>query len=251
MPRPQVVAFDLDGTLAVSKSQVSDSMGSALARLTGSYKVAIMSGGKYAQFQKQVITALPASANLANLYLFPVCAGYCYHYEDGDWKLIDDNSYSPEEKTVIMKALEESMAETGFTKPPTPVWGERIEDRGALIAFSGLGQEAPWEAKKDWDPDKAKRRPLAEALARRLPQCEVKMNAATTIDITPKGITKAYGVGKLSAFTGVPVSEMLYVGDALFPGGNDEVVIPTGIPTRATAGPEETERIIEELLARV
>jgi hypothetical protein len=42
---------------------------------------------------------------------------------------------------------------------------------------------------------------------------------------------------------------MLYIGDALFPGGNDEVVKETGIETRQTSGPEETARIIRELLA--
>ncbi|HRH24446.1 MAG TPA: HAD-IIB family hydrolase [Candidatus Paceibacterota bacterium] len=251
MSLPKVVAFDLDGTLAVSKSQVSPEMGTLLAELTKKLPVAIMSGGKYAQFQKQVLTALPEDAHLENLYLFPVCAGYCYHFVDGEWKLVDDNSYTPEEKAVIMAALEESMAETGFTEPPTPVWGERIEDRGALIAFSGLGQEAPWEAKKEWDPHKEKRRPLWAALVARLPDCEVKMNAATTIDITRKGITKAYGVRKLSEFTGVPISEMLYVGDALFPGGNDEVVIPTGIPTRPIADTNETAAVIKEILAQV
>jgi hypothetical protein len=42
---------------------------------------------------------------------------------------------------------------------------------------------------------------------------------------------------------------MLYVGDALYPGGNDEVVILTGVQTRAVANPTETETIIDEILA--
>jgi hypothetical protein len=41
---------------------------------------------------------------------------------------------------------------------------------------------------------------------------------------------------------------MLFVGDALYPGGNDEVVISTGAQTRSTSGPPETNKIIEELL---
>jgi hydroxymethylpyrimidine pyrophosphatase-like HAD family hydrolase len=226
-------------------------MGATLARLLGKTKAAIMSGGAYAQFQKQVLTALPEGTDLHNLYLFPVCAGYCFNYVDNEWKLIDDNSLTNDEKALILKALDEAMAETGFTNPPEQIWGERIEDRGALIAFSGLGQQAPIEEKKKWDPDMNKRRPLAEALIKRLPGFEVKMNATTTIDITRKGITKAYGVQKLSAFTGAAVTDMLYIGDALFPGGNDEVVIPTGIQTRPTDGPEETARLIEELLSHI
>src|SRR3989344_3802563 len=44
-------------------------------------------------------------------------------------------------------------------------------------------------------------------------------------------------------------AQILYVGDALYPGGNDAVVIPTGIPTRSVSGPAETEKIIDELIA--
>lgn len=249
MSLPLVVAFDLDNTLAVSKSQMTPEMGALLSRLLARTKVAIMSGGAYHQFQKQVLTALPPETNLHNLYLFPVCAGYCYNFIDTEWKLVDDNSLTDEEKQKIFTALDEAMAETGFSEPPAQLWGERIEDRGALIAFSGLGQQAPVEEKKKWDPDMSKRRPLAEALIRRLPEFEVKMNATTTIDITRRGITKAYGVRTLSKLTGIPVSEMLYVGDALFPGGNDEVVVPTGIPTRPVANPEETAAVITELIS--
>ncbi len=245
---PRVIAFDLDSTLAVSKSPVTKEMGELLTRLLAVRTVAIMSGGKYGQFEKQVLTALPTNANLSNLYLFPVCAGYCYHFEEGSWKMIDDNSLTDAEKSKVMRALAEAMAETGFTEPPAHVWGERIEDRGALIAFSALGQEAPTDAKKAWDPDKKKRRPLAEALIKRLPDFEVKMNAMTTIDITRKGITKAYGIRKLSEFTATPISDMVYIGDALFPGGNDEVVKETGVVTREISGPDETMQVIKELL---
>ena len=46
----------------------------------------------------------------------------------------------------------------------------------------------------------------------------------------------------------VDTSEMLYVGDALYEGGNDYVVVPTGIRTMQTKGPSDTARIIDELL---
>lgn len=248
---PNVIAFDLDKTLAVSKSPVTSDMGVLIARLLEVRTVAVVSGGKYGQFEKQLFPALPEGAKLENLYLFPTSGGYCYHYENGTWALLDDNSLTSEEKAVVLKALEEAMAETGFTEPPAEVWGERTEDRGAQITFSALGQEAPPDAKEAWDPDKTKRRPLYDSLVRRLPNFKVRMNASTTIDITRLGITKAYAIRKLSELTGVPVSDMLYIGDALFPGGNDEVVKETGVPTKETSGPSETAEIIEELLAHV
>jgi phosphomannomutase len=36
---------------------------------------------------------------------------------------------------------------------PEMVWGELIEDRGSQITFSAIGQQAPLEEKKRWDPD--------------------------------------------------------------------------------------------------
>lgn len=248
---PPVIAFDLDNTLAISKSPVSPAMGALLARLLTYTRVAIMSGGAYTQFQKQVLTALPHTTVLSHLYLFPVCAGYCFNYSDGEWKLIDDNSLSVAEKQKILTALDEAMEETGFKDVSYQIWGERVEDRGALIAFSGLGQQAPIEEKVLWDPDLRKRRPLAEALSKRLADFEVKVNATTTIDITRKGITKAYGVRTLSKLTGVSIPDMLYIGDALFPGGNDEVVKETGIQTRQIKNPDETMQVIQTLLTQV
>jgi HAD superfamily hydrolase (TIGR01484 family) len=248
MSNPRAVAFDLDSTLAVSKSPVTPHMGALLARLIATRPVAIMSGGKWAQFQKQVLTALPTDANLSNFYLFPNCAGYCYHFENGEWQLLDDHSLTEVEQTTIREALDSSMKETGFDKPPEQVWGERIDFRGASFAFSSLGQEAPVEVKETWDPDKEKRRPLHALLVARLPDFEIKMNAMTTIDITRKGVSKALGVRKFSELTGIPIGEMLYIGDALFPGGNDEVVKETGIPTKQTIGPDQTALYIEEML---
>jgi hydroxymethylpyrimidine pyrophosphatase-like HAD family hydrolase len=77
----------------------------------------------------------------------------------------------------------------------------------------------------------------------------VKIGGTTTIDVTKHGINKAYGVRQLAAHLSLPLESMLYVGDELRPGGNDDVVKLSGIPTRAVTGPDETLAVIEELLA--
>ena len=139
------------------------------------------------------------------------------------------------------------MKETGLDNPSHKIWGERIEDRGPQITFSGLGQEAPIEEKKKWDPDLSIRNPLAKILRERLPEFSMGTNATTSIDITRKGITKAYGVTEFSKMLLCEPKDMLYIGDALFPGGNDSVVIPTGIETFAVENPIETAKKIEEV----
>ena len=149
-----------------------------------------------------------------------------------------------------MQALKDALRQTGMDVPPAHVWGERIEDRGAQITFSALGQQAPVEEKQKWDPHQEKRHPLYDILVAALPECSVGINATTSIDITRKGINKAYGIRQLAGLSGISIPEMLYMGDALEEGGNDAVVIPTGVQTRRVSGPEETAEVIEEILAQ-
>jgi HAD superfamily hydrolase (TIGR01484 family) len=246
---PKLVAFDLDGTLAESKQPVTKEMGELLGKLLQKMPVAVMSGGAYYQFEKQLLPALPSDALLPRLYLFPTSAGRCYMCKNGAWQTAYDHSFTEEEKTVIRKALHEALVETGLDKPPPRLWGEQIEDRGAQISWSALGQQAPIEEKKKWDPDRKKRMPLRDAFLKRAPDFSVGVNATNTIDITRKGITKAYGIEQLATMSGIPIGEMLYVGDALKEGGNDAVVIPTGVCTKEVSGPIEAAELIEDILS--
>ncbi len=245
---PRLLVFDLDGTLAESMQLVSAEIGDLLGRLLKRVPVAVMSGAGMPQFQTQFLTSLPADANLNNLYIFPDNAAQCFVYRDGKWYPQYDNAFSVEEREKILKALDEALKETGLYKVPVRVWGERLEDRGAEITFSGLGQKAPVDEKRKWDPDGTKKRALRDALVKRLPEFSEGANGSTSVDVTRKGITKAYGVRRLAELTGIPISQMLYIGDALEEGGNDSVVIKTGVPTHAVFGPQETAVLIQGLL---
>src|SRR3546814_3425673 len=67
----QLIAFDLDGTLAGSKQPLDTAMGEALADLLDVVDVAVISGGDWPQFEKQVASRLPTRANIARLWLMP------------------------------------------------------------------------------------------------------------------------------------------------------------------------------------
>lgn len=245
--KPKLVAFDLDGTLAESKQRMEERMGELVAQLLQRMPVAVMSGAAFHQFESQFLPHLPDDARLEKLYLFPTNAAQCWVFEEGRWRTKYDHSFTELEKQKIMAALKEALAEVNF-EHPARVWGQQIEDRGTQVTFSALGQEAPVEEKKKWDPDHKKRQPLYEALVKKLPDFSIGVNAATSIDITQKGITKAYGIKRLVEMSGISVSEMLYVGDALEEGGNDYVVKESGVQTRAVFGPQETATLIEDLL---
>jgi phosphomannomutase len=246
--QPKLVAFDLDGTLAESKQPLSAEMVELLVKLLERVPVAVMSGASFAQFEKQFLPSLPETGRYSRLYLFPTNAAQCYVFKNNSWQKAYDRSFNIFEKGRILQALKEALEETGFADPPTPVWGERIEDRGAQISFSGLGQQAPLEAKKAWDPTGEKKRMIRDALARRLSDFSIVASGSTTVDITQKGINKAYGIRRLVEMTQISVAEMLYLGDALQEGGNDSVVKETGIHTLEVFGPDETAVVIEEIL---
>jgi phosphomannomutase len=213
-----LVAFDLDGTLAESKQPLQEPMGEALANLLDVAHVAVISGGDWPQFEKQVASRLPERADRTKLWLMPTTGTKLYRFDD-EWRAVYAELFEEDEKQKILKAFDESLEATGFV--PEKTWGERIEDRGSQITFSALGQEAPIDAKHSWDPDFAKRKVIQVDLRQRLPGLSINMGGATSIDITREGVDKAYGLKKLSDASGIALDKMMFIGDAIFPGGND------------------------------
>ena len=214
----ELVAFDLDGTLAESKQPLQEPMGEALANLLDVAHVAVISGGDWPQFEKQVASRLPERADRTKLWLMPTTGTKLYRF-DGEWRAVYAELFEDDEKQKILKAFDESLEATGFV--PEKTWGERIEDRGSQITFSALGQEAPIDAKHSWDPDFAKRKVIQADLQKRLPGLSINMGGATSIDITREGVDKAYGLKKLNEASGIALDKMMFIGDAIFPGGND------------------------------
>lgn len=127
--------------------------------------------------------------------------------------------------------------------------GEIIEDRGSQITLSALGQEAPLEAKASWDPDFTKRKKIKAILDTVIPEFSVRLGGTTSIDVTNLGIDKGYGIRKLRDILGISLSEMLFVGDALFVGGNDYPAKEAGVASIQVRDPDETKRVIETLVA--
>ena len=241
-----LIVFDLDGTLAQSKAALDDEMGRLLCRLLNVVKVAIISGGDFPQFQAQVLGHLSVESNLSNLSLLPTSGTKFYQYRDG-WQKLYSDDLSDADKKNIETALERAVAQSGFQ--PEQSWGERIEDRGTQITYSALGQQAPLAEKSKWDPDFAKRQKIKAILDTLLPQFSVRLGGTTSIDVTRPGIDKAYGIRKLRDVLGIPIAQMLFVGDAIFPGGNDYPALEAGAESIQVRDPDETKRVIEAIVA--
>ncbi|PSR80677.1 HAD-superhydrolase, subIIB family protein [Coniella lustricola] len=243
----RLIAFDLDGTLAESKQALDDEMASILARLSQVADICVISGGDWPQFEKQVASRLPESTNRARFWLMPTTGTKLYRFENAGWTPQYADLFSDEERAHIIQELRASIDRLGFT--PTQVWGEQIEDRGSQITFSALGQQAPLHPKEAWDPKHEKRRRIQADLQPILPDVSVRIGGATSIDITRAGVDKAYGIERLSQISGIPKADMLFFGDALYPGGNDAPVKETaGVDCVQVYNVDQTKRALEAVI---
>jgi phosphomannomutase len=242
----KLIVFDLDGTLAESKSSLDTEMSALLHDLLGIVKVAVISGGGWPQFEKQLLSNLPHDERLKNLSILPTCGTKFFQYA-GVWKKIYSEDFTTNEKEKIVRSLKKALGEAGFKVEK--VWGDVIEDRGSQITYSALGQQAPLEEKSKWDPDFAKRKKIKAILDTFIPEFSVRLGGETSIDVTKPGIDKAYGVRKLRDILGISLKEMIFIGDALFPGGNDYPAEEAGVVSIPVRGPNETKRVTEAIIA--
>lgn len=257
---PALVAFDLDDTLAPSKSPVPEPMARALRALLDVVPVCVISGGQINQFRDQVLARIGASpSELTRLHLMPTCGTRYYRYEGtasetsddalAGWTLEYANDLTPEQITEGFAIVEREARRLGLWE--TETWGPVLEDRGSQITFSALGQEAPVGAKRAWDPTGEKKSALRDAVAPYLPELEVRSGGSTSVDITLRGVDKAYGMRRLAEVTGIALDDMLFVGDRLDPAGNDYPVKALGVPCHAVTGWEDTAEYVTDLAARL
>ncbi len=245
----KLIVFDLDDTLAESKSPIKDDISELLGLLLERFQVCVISGGKYEQFQNQLIANLHVKHSLlSNLHLMPTCGTRYYRYEDieREWHQIYAEDIEEKDKKRIIDALQSSAEELGFLEKDT--YGDIIEDRESQITFSALGQKAPADEKKAWDPDKSKKQAIRDLAASKVTDFEFRVGGSTSVDVTRPGIDKSYGMKKLLETLELGKENVLFVGDNLEEGGNDYPIKAMGIDSIAVHGYEETPLVVETIL---
>jgi HAD superfamily hydrolase (TIGR01484 family) len=250
-----LIVFDLDGTLTPSKSNMEPDMSHVLTKLLAQKKVAVIGGGNWGQFRKQFLKSFACPKDLLpNLFLFPTTATAFYRYQHG-WRKVYEMKLSQRAVAQIRKAFKDVFREVGYI-PPRKVYGKVIENRGSQVTFSALGQDVVAQLgkrglalKEKWKRENlALKLRMAKLLAEKLPELEVRLGGLTSIDITQKGIDKAYGVREIEKTLKIPIKKMLFIGDALYPGGNDAAAKKTGIDCIAVRDPGETKKVIKRIL---
>jgi phosphomannomutase len=247
MNLPELVIFDLDDTLAPSKGPVPPPMMSALGQLLEKTQVCVISGARYEQFQTQLLQRLDVDPDLlAKLHIMPTCGTRYYHWHVDGWEQVFAEDMTEAEKDAAARVLTEGARSLGYWG--TDSHGPRIEDRGSQVTYSALGQRAPSALKQTWDPTGARKEALRRYAQQRLPALEVRSGGSTSVDVTRKGIDKAYGVRRLADMLGLALTDMLFIGDRLDEGGNDYPVKALGVACVAVGGWEETPGVVRRLL---
>ncbi|MBT4857150.1 HAD-IIB family hydrolase [Candidatus Uhrbacteria bacterium] len=248
----KLFVFDFDGTLNRSKVEVDDEMVGIIKELLEKRDVAIISGSAFKEYDRFLLGKLGSSDELfSKLHLFPTSGAVFIRYEEGKWNEVYADGIGPESVKKIMDAFETAFKEVGYVQPEK-IYGELIEDRGTQVTFSALGQKAPIEEKLAWrGSDLDMRVEIVEVMKPLLPEFAIKVPGKTSIDVTNLGIDKGYGVEKMKEHLGFQISDMVFIGDALYPGGNDEPVKRTGIESIQVEGPEEVKAILRGALAKM
>jgi len=252
-----LIVFDLDGTLAPTKAPIDKEMKQLVLALLAEKPVAVIGGGKYDLFKHQLVSQLGnSSALLKNLFLFPTTSTAFYRFNKG-WKKVYSHELSRTDRSRIIKTFERVFQEIGY-EHPKKTYGSVIEDRGTQVTFSALGQDIVTKLgkkgialKEEWrhahTPTKMK---IAKLMGKYLPDMAVRAAGHTSVDVTKKGIDKAYGLGQIEKQIGVKVTDIVFIGDAIFPGGNDYAVVKTGVDYIKVEDPEGTKKVIRHILGK-
>jgi HAD superfamily hydrolase (TIGR01484 family) len=235
---PKHVFFDLDNTLTPSKSLILPQHLPILERLAERADVIVVSGHGEKDIRKHLTAAMDAK--------YHILGQNGNFAETKDGRILWNRSLSQDKKDAILGFITKARAHLNYTvKDETDI----VEDRDSQIAFSLIGHHENKAIKDAFDPDFAKRRKLLEDMrsdieALEKTGVEARIGGTTNIDFFELGKNKGYNVTQFIGMMQWDKEECLYMGDALFPGGNDETVIGI-IPTHAVKNPDDTFSFIE------
>jgi HAD superfamily hydrolase (TIGR01484 family) len=160
--------------------------------------------------------------------------------------MLYEERLAPEEIKKIINAFNEAILESGYDLSGS--YGEILEDRGTQVTFSGRGQEAPADVKGAWDPDRLKRGLLVSLLKKKIPEFDIRIGGMSSVDVTKLGIDKAYAIGKIRKLLNVTDDEIMFIGDALYKGGNDAPVKKTDVDFIQPDDPSDTLELLKQYI---
>ena len=249
----KVLAFDIDDTLNVAKTPITEEMAKILTKCLNYYKICPISGQKFDQFIIQIVNPLKNAGatdeQLRNLHLFVAQGTQYYRYDGSDWEQVYDYPLTDEQVKKITETIEKAARELGYWEEDKLKEGDEIiENRLTQITFSALGQTAGTEEKYAWDPDHKKREAIVAKCKELAPEFEYEIGGTTSINAFIPGMNKVFGMKHLLEELDVKQEEVLYFGDMTQPGGNDYPIVEMGVDTITVRNFEDTAFALRGIL---
>ena len=243
----KIICFDLDGTLAPSKERLDDEMAELVSKLLEKYHMSVITWWWPDRFQRQIFDHITTNENLLNKFIAcPNCGTKMLRFENWARHKLYSLDFTKDEKKEILDSMNEVMDLLNL-RPEKTRW-DIVEDRWSQITFSALGQNAPLEEKKIWDPDFKKRNVIKAELEKRIPDFSINCGWSTSIDITKKWVDKAFAIKKIMENNPFELEDILFIWDAIFPWGNDYPPFTIWTDCIKTDGVEHTKQIIRNLI---
>lgn len=242
MNMPKHFFFDLDNTLTPSKALILPEHVPVFKRLSERADIIVVSGHGEKDIRAHLTDALAGT--------YHILGQNGNFAETKDGRVLWKRSLSQGQKDAILAFTDIVRKHLNYKVADE---NDIIDDRDSQIAYSLIGHHESPERKNAFDPKHEIRLGIlrdfsAEVEKLKEVNVEVRSGGTTVLDFFELGKNKGYNVAEFLKALGWRADECLYMGDALFPGGNDETVIGV-IPTRAVTGPDDTFSFIEEMLS--
>ena len=240
--KPKHFFFDLDNTLTPSKALILPEHMPVLKSLCETADVIVVSGHGEKDIREHLTSAV------AGMYHILGQNGNFAETKDG--RVLWKRSLSQDQKDAILRFTDKVRAHLNYRVRDE---NDIIDDRDSQIAYSLKGHHEEPARNNAFDPDHRIRLGILEDFADdvddlKRANVEVRSGGTTVLDFFEYGKNKGYNVAAFIEALGWNKEECLYMGDALFPGGNDETVVGV-IPTRSVTGPDDTFSFIKEMLS--
>ena len=114
----KVLAFDIDQTLNVAKTPITDDIAKLLIKCLDHFEICPISGQKFDQFLIQIVDRLRDNGvtddELTHLHLFVAQGTQYYRYNGTDWEQIYNYPLTNEQVAKISAVLEQAARELGL-----------------------------------------------------------------------------------------------------------------------------------------
>ena len=217
LSKKKVIIADVDNTICESCQQISPRMSEQInGLLKKGYHFAFISGTKVEDLLQMISPQLTEEHHLLGN------TGTKYvKVKNGASEMLYAHLFTPLEKAEICAAFEKLIAHFGIV--PMTTREDQLQDRESQITLSALGRHAPSEIKKNFDTEGEKRKTWVEFLRKYLSEekYDIRIGGTSSIDVTRKGLDKEWGIKEFVQHHGFDFNEILFIGDKLYPGGND------------------------------